>query len=147
MVSSTSVYTSAVRLICILVMFSFVLFGQNGRPDRTCTGSRPELLNYPPLPRVARATGTVVAHVTIDGDGRTAAVKIESTQRMFEETVRTLVQQATFPVGCEGRVLDLVFEFVMRDAVSERADTIIEVLPPGKYRITTNKYPAFTIAD
>jgi hypothetical protein len=74
-------------------------------------------------------------------------VRLESTQRMLEGAVRSFVEQATFPVGCEGRALDLVFEFVLRDAVSERADTLIEVLPSGGYLITANTYPPFLIAD
>jgi len=66
---------------------------------------------------------------------------------MLEGTVRTFVEQATFPVGCEGKVLDLVFEFVFRDVESERAETKIEILPTGAYRITANLFPPFLNAD
>lgn len=88
-----------------------------------------------------------MAHVTIGNDGRISTVRLEFTQRMLEGTVRTFVEQATFPVGCEGKTLDLVFEFVFRDVESERAETKIEILPSGAYRITANLFPPFLIAD
>lgn len=112
-------------------------------PISACAGDRVELLQYPTPARAAHLQVTLVATYTITSEGKLKDLQFASTldpdkSRLFEDVVRTFLQQASFPPGCEKEPKKVTFEFFFAGEPAAEPKSLIEFKAPDKFQISVN---------
>jgi TonB family protein len=96
-----------------------------------------EPIHYPPLARLTRISGTVVAHVTVASDGRVSEAKILKGHPLLVGAVEDVVKRWTFVTGAE-RNFELTCDFVISEEALVTRRRYSYVVEPFHLRVVSN---------
>jgi Zn-dependent M28 family amino/carboxypeptidase len=96
-----------------------------------------EAIHYPPLARLTRISGTVVAHVSVGADGRVSEVEILSGNAILVGVVKDVVKKWTFVTGAE-RTFELTCDFVISEETLVTRRRYSFVVEPFHLRVVSN---------
>jgi TonB family protein len=94
---------------------------------------------YPYIARAAIVEGAVEVGFLIDSNRRALRQTYDG-HDMLREAVGRVMERATFPQQCAGRVLTLVFQFVLRPKSSEKPNQTVDFVPPNIVLVVANRH-------
>jgi outer membrane biosynthesis protein TonB len=83
---------------------------------------------YPKRADQARVAGIVIVKMKVSPEGKPLDIKVDG-PRLLDVT--TAMKKTTFSAGCAGKLVTVVFEFVLGEELEEQ----ITFLPPNRYRV------------
>lgn len=79
--------------------------------------------------------GDVTLNVHFDSDGK-ATVAATNGHPVLTGSSKAMLESAKFPDGCENKNETIVITFRLRDLEAPYQEDAVEILGPGKYKVT-----------